>query len=179
MEVKENVNNIIPAVTPQWYVIYTVARSERKIYDRLCLDGVKAYCPVYRVTRQWSDRKRNVEVPLFNSYVFIYLKENELSKVLRIPGVVKVVYYLGKPAIVRQKEIDGIKKFLQQTEGYRIKIKVGDRVQVSNGAMQGVFGEVIRIGKTKTVIQIEQLGMSLVATVPRGQLQKPLTIEDK
>lgn len=178
MEINENVNNKMPVITPQWYVIYTIARSERKIYDRLCIDGIKAYCPVYRVTRQWSDRKRTVEVPLFNSYVFIYLKEYELSKVLRVPGVVKVVYYLGKPAIVRQKEIDSIKEFLQQTEGYRIKIKVGDRVQVSNGAMQGVFGEVLRIGKTKIVIQIEQLGMSLVATIPRGQLEKPLTIEE-
>jgi transcription antitermination factor NusG len=158
---------------PQWYVVYTVPRSEKKVNDRFEDEGIESYLPTYRTIRQWSDRKKSVEVPLFNSYVFVRVVENDLFKVLKIPGVVKLVYYLTKPAIVRQKEIDSIKEFLRQTEGYSYTIKKGDKVEISSGLLQGVYGEVIRIGKTKIIIQIEQLGASLVATVPRGQLKKP------
>ncbi len=163
--------------SPQWYVVYTVPRSEKRVNDRFVDERIESYMPTYRTIRQWSDRKKSVEVPLFNSYVFVRVLENELFKVLKIPGVVKLVYYLTKPAIVRQKEIDSIKEFLRQTEGYSYTIKKGDKVEISSGLLQGVYGEVIRIGKTKIVIQIEQLGATLIATVPRGQLKKPAFVE--
>jgi transcription antitermination factor NusG len=115
-----------------------------------------------------------VELPLFNSYIFVKVKESELSLVLKVFGVVKFVNYIDKPAIVRQREIDGIREFLRQTEGYRIKVQKGDNVQISAGLLIGINGEVLRITKSKVVIRIEQLGLSIVATVPRGQLKKPL-----
>jgi transcription antitermination factor NusG len=174
MENTVNGNSICQITGPQWFVAYTIARSEKKVYDRLLVEGFECYMPTYTTMKQWSDRKKKVQLPLFTSYVFVRITESKLANILKIPGVVKIVYYLGRPAIVRQKEIDSIKEFLQQTEGYRIKVKIGDKVEISSGVMQGVFGEVVRIGKTKVVIQIEQLGLSLVATIPRSQLQKPL-----
>lgn len=159
---------------PQWYVIYTRARSEKKVYDRLLDEQFECYLPTYRALRQWSDRKKLVELPLFNSYIFVRVMESELSSVLKVFGVVKFVYYIDKPAIVRDKEIENIKLFLKLTEGYRIKVQKGDKVQVSSGLLIGINGEVLRVKKNKVVIRIEQLGLSVVATVPRGQLQKPL-----
>lgn len=177
MENTVNGNSICQITGPQWFVAYTIARSEKKVYDRLLVEGFECYLPTYTTMKQWSDRKKKVQLPLFTSYVFVRVTESKLAGILKIPGVVKIVYYLGRPAIVRQKEIDSIKEFLEQTEGYRIKVKVGDKVEVSSGVMQGVFGEVVRIGKTKVVIQIEQLGLSLVATIPRSQLSKPLVTD--
>ncbi|MBE0637953.1 MAG: UpxY family transcription antiterminator [Bacteroidales bacterium] len=172
----ENQLDEIKIVKPeyQWYVIYTAPRSEKKVYDRLLDELIESYMPTYVTERQWSDRRKMVEVPLFNSYIFVRLKETELSSVLRVAGVVRFVYYLKQPAIVRQREIDNIREFLRQTQGYRIKVQKGDKVQVSSGMLNGVSGEVIRVNKNKVMIRIEQIGLSVVATVPRSQLQKPL-----
>jgi preprotein translocase subunit YajC len=92
----------------------------------------------------------------------------------------KYLYYLGKPAIIRQKEIDGIRGFLNQTEGYKISVEVGDKVEIASGVFEGVFGEVIRVGKGKLVLQIEQLGMNLVAEVDRDMVKmKPKKLEEQ
>lgn len=96
-----------------------------------------------------------------------------MMKVLKISGVIRFVYYLGAPAVVREIEIERIKLFLKKTEGYSISIEKGDLVQVSSGIMKGVEGVILRITKNKAIIQIEQLGLCVVATVPRGQLKKP------
>jgi len=159
---------------PQWYVVYTRPRSEKKVYDRMIEENFECYLPTYKALRQWSDRKKLVEVPLFNSYIFVRVKDSEMRSVLNVFGVVKFVNYIDKPAVVRQKEIENIRLFLKLTEGYRIRVEKGDRVQVSSGLLLGVNGEVLRVTKNKVVIQIEQLGLSVVATIPRSQLRKPL-----
>ena len=155
-----------------WNVLYTTPRAEKKVYDRLMELGIETYLPLYKTIRQWSDRKKKVEVPLFNSYIFVRSPEKQRFEILSVYGVVRYLYYLGKPAIIRQKEIDGIRRFLNQTEGYKITVEVGDKVEISSGVMEGVFGEVIRVGKDKLVLQIEQLGMNLVAEVDRDMVKK-------
>jgi len=161
-----------------WNVLYTTPRAEKKVYDRLMELGIETYLPLYKTIRQWSDRKKKVEVPLFNSYIFVRSPEKQRFEILSVYGVVRYLYYLGKPAIIRQKEIDGIRRFLNQTEGYKITVEVGDKVEIASGVMEGVFGEVIRIGKDKLVLQIEQLGMNLVAEVDRDMVKmKPKKIE--
>ncbi len=155
-----------------WNVLYTTPRAEKKVYDRLIEMGVETYLPLYKTIRQWSDRKKKVEVPLFNSYIFVRSPEKQRFEILSVYGVVRYLYYLGKPAIIRQKEIEGIRRFLNQTEGYKITVEVGDKVEIASGVMEGVFGEVIRVGKDKLVLQIEQLGMNLVAEVDRDMVKK-------
>jgi len=161
------------ATQPAWYVIYTAPRAEKKVYQRFLEEGIECYFPTYITLRQWSDRKKNVEVPLFNSYIFVRVEQTEMMKVLKVAGVVRFVYYLKRPAVVRDIEIERIKTFLKKTEGYRITITKGDQVQIASGLMQGVDGVVMRVTKNKVVIRIEQLGISVVATVPRGQLKQP------
>ncbi|MFP4471735.1 MAG: UpxY family transcription antiterminator [Bacteroidales bacterium] len=162
-------------VLPQhWNVIYTAPRAEKRVYERLKELGVHCYLPLYTTLRQWSDRKKKVIVPLFNSYIFVKVAEGEHRSILEVYGVSRFLYYLGKPAVVRQKEIDAIRRFLRQTEGYNIRVQRGDNVEISGGPMEGIYGEVIRIGKQKLVLQILQLGMSIVAEVDRGMVRKPL-----
>jgi transcription antitermination factor NusG len=84
------------------------------------------------------------------------------------------VYYLQKPAIVRQKEIDAVKRFLNKSQGYRISVEKGDQVEIASGPFEGVYGKVMRIGKDKLILQIEQLNLSLTAVVDKGQVKKPL-----
>jgi transcription antitermination factor NusG len=162
------------AVSPrQWLVAYTQPRAEKRVYDRLLEAGIETYLPLYTTIRQWSDRKKKVEVPLFNSYIFVRVLESERLNVLQVPGLVRFVYYLQKPAVVRDKEIEAIKKFLNKTEGLKIKVTKGEFVEISSGPMEGINGRVLRVGKEKIILQIEQLNMSLVAEVDKAQVRKP------
>ncbi len=166
--------------TAPWNVLYTTPRAEKKVYNRLVEIGIETYLPLYKTIRQWSDRKKKVEVPLFNSYIFVRSSEKQRFEILSVYGVVRYLYYLGKPAIIRQKEINGIRRFLNQTEGYKISVEVGDKVEIASGVFEGVFGEVIRVGKGKLVLQIEQLGMNLVAEVDRDMVKKkPEKLEEQ
>jgi transcription antitermination factor NusG len=158
--------------TAPWNVLYTAPRAEKKVHDRLVELGIETYLPMYKTIRQWSDRKKKVEVPLFNSYIFVRSPQKLRFEILQVYGVVRYLYYLGKPAIIRQKEIDGIRRFLNQTEGFKITVEVGDKVQIASGVMEGIYGEVVRVGKEKLVLQIEQLGMNLVAEIDRDMIIK-------
>jgi transcription antitermination factor NusG len=156
----------------KWLVVYTTPRAEKRVNNRLEEQGIETYLPLYKTIRQWSDRKKKVELPLFNSYVFVRVGERERYKVLETNGVVRFLFYLHKPAVVRDNEIEAIRLFLHQTEGLKIKVEVGQKVEISSGPMEGVYGEVVRIGKDKLMLRIEQLSMSLVAEVDRGMVRQ-------
>lgn len=157
-----------------WRVLYTQPRAEKKVYERLTEAGIETYLPLYTTIRRWSDRKKKVELPLFNSYIFVHVNELERLRALEADGVVRYVFYLGKPALVRQKEIDAIKRFLNKTEGLKIRVEQGDHVEIASGPMEGIYGKVIRISKERLILRIEQLNMSLVAEVDKTQVRKPL-----
>src|SRR6476646_1947607 len=96
----------------KWLAVYTKPRWEKKI-DRLLIEtGIESYCPLNKVHRKWSDRMKMVEEPLFKSYVFVHVNPEEEKKVREVNGVLNFVYWLGKPAVIRQKEIERIKRFL-------------------------------------------------------------------
>ena len=99
-----------------WYVVYTKPRWEKKVYALMTDKNIEAYCPLNKVRKKWSDRIKWVEDPLFKSYVFVKVAEAEHIQVRTIAGVVNFVYWLGKPAIVKNKEIEVIRKFLNDYE---------------------------------------------------------------
>src|ERR1700738_1630273 len=97
-----------------WYAVYTKPRWEKKVYSLLIEKGMEAYCPLNRVRKKWSDRVKWVEEPLFRSYVFVRVPEAEQTSVRMVNGVVNFVYWMGKPATVKDKEIDIIRMFLNE-----------------------------------------------------------------
>jgi transcription antitermination factor NusG len=100
-----------------------------------------------------------VDIPLFNSYLFVYTQETALRDLLKIYGVVRIVYYDGKPAVVRQKEIDAIKEFLEQAACHQLC--EGEEVEILCGAMKHVSGKIKKIKKNHLVLFIEQLGATV------------------
>ena len=98
----------INADKTSWYVLYTAPRAEKQVRDRIDALGVECWLPLHRAPRVWSDRVKIVELPLFNSYLFVRCTDPELRNLTRVYGVARIVYYNGKPAVVRQKEIDAI-----------------------------------------------------------------------
>lgn len=160
-----------------WFVIYTKSRSEKKVHSRLQEAGVESYCPLNKVLRQWSDRKKLVEEPLFRSYVFVHIAKNEQRKVLDIPGVVCFVHWLGKPAIVREKEIEIIRKFLDEYENLEAvplpgAIVPGTRLRVTSGVFMDREAVALKVHRKKVEVMITSIGFKLVATLDTKRLIK-------
>ena len=103
---------------PKWYAVYTKPRWEKKVAELLARQGMEQYCPLNKVQRQWSDRKKTIEEPLFKSYVFIHVKEDALLNVKQTDGVINLLYWLGKPAVIKDFEIEAIRNFLSSISLY-------------------------------------------------------------
>ncbi|WPO79534.1 UpxY family transcription antiterminator [Flavobacterium sp. KACC 22761] len=147
-----------------WYVLYTKPKWEKKVAERLTQIGVECYCPVITQVKQWSDRKKKVEVPLFNSYVFVQLSEIDRNSVFNIPGVVRYLFWLGKPAIVRDEEINIIKSSLKATNVSDVSvssIQVGDRIKLESGAFTNQDAIVQEVSKTHYILVLESMGCVL------------------
>ena len=168
MENKTTTNSI-------WYVLYTKPKNEKKVYEKLTLQGFECYCPCQRTLKQWSDRKKWVEEPIFKSYIFVKKptsQENRIS-ILQSPGVVRFLYWLGKEAEVKQTEIETIQKFLGEFESVEVlSFETGSILKIKDGALKGMDGEVDYQTEKEVVLKIEKLGMSLVAKVSKHHVEK-------
>lgn len=157
-----------------WYAVYTKPRWEKKVADLLARKGVEHYCPLNRVVRQWADRKKTVLEPLFKSYVFIRITAAELLRVKQTDGVVNLVYWLGRPAVIRNEEIETIKRFLNENENVQLEkteVNVNDRVCILSGPFLDHQGKVIEVTNKLVKVQLPSLGYALVAQVARENVK--------
>lgn len=153
-----------------WYVLYTKPRNEKKTAKLLADKGVEVYCPVHEVVKQWSDRKKKIQEPLFRSYVFVRMEEYEKEQVavLETPGAVRFLWWQQKPGVVREEEIEGIREFLNHYKGATISvtIKEGQAVTVEEGPLKEQSGKILKIKGNKAVLQLGSLGWNVVAELP-------------
>ena len=160
-------------MSKQWRAVYTSPRSEKKIAARLSDAGYEVYCPMYKSIRQWSDRKKTIWVPLFTSYVFVRTGAALVEDILRIQGIKGFVYWLGKPAVIREDEIEKIKEFLDEFPNARaqaISLKVGEKVSIEEGPLKGNVGTVKEVRKHRAVLIIEGLGFELIAELHKNKV---------
>lgn len=151
-----------------WFVLYTKPRTELKVAEALEKMELPVFCPAVTEVRQWSDRKKKVRVPLFNSYVFINLKETERNKVFDVPGVVRYLFWLGKPAIVRNEEIQVIQKWLsdEEVEGVEVgHLSPGDKLNISKGTFKDQKAIIQEIGKRRMRLLLPNLGCTVNAKI--------------
>ncbi|MBM3440979.1 MAG: UpxY family transcription antiterminator [Bacteroidetes bacterium] len=158
----------------KWYALYTRPRWEKKVNDLLTRKGMEAYCPLNRVRRRWTDRTKIVQVPLFTSYVFVNITEEEKGEVRFTDGVVNFVCWERKPAIIRNEEIELIKKFLRDYEDVEVRplsLTEGQRVRIRTGVMMNKEGVVVQIKNNRAVVVIESLGYELAAQFEKRNLE--------
>ena len=149
-----------------WYVVYTRPRWEKKVAALLQEKGIVHYCPLNKTQKQWSDRKKIVWEPLFKGYVFISIPDATKWDVKQIDGVLNYVYWLGKPAIVKDRDIETIQKFLQEFEEVKVRnASIGrkDNVLVKQGLLMNYKGIVVEIIGNKARVNIESMGVQLSA----------------
>lgn len=156
-----------------WYALYTRSRYEKKVDILLKQKGIEAYLPLRKVLRQWSDRKKWIEEPLFRCYVFVHVNEKERICALETPGVVRMVSFQGKPAIVRDEEIEDIRRILKEIPDVEScsPLTVGQWVKVIRGPLSGLVGRLEEFrGGQRLVIGIDSIGQALRFNVERGDV---------
>ena len=139
----------------RWYALYTKPRFEKRVKEKLELNGFDCYLPLHRTPRVWSDRVKIVDMPLFSSYIFVKCREYEILPLIRITGIVRVVFYDGRPAVIRQQELDSIQKFIELAEGK--VLCTGDEVEILTGSLKSRSGKIVTIKKKYLILSIEQL----------------------
>jgi len=148
-----------------WFAIYTKPRWEKKVNTLLANKGIESYCPVQTVQKIWSDRKKMVEVPLFTSYIFVNVSEDKQLEVRMTSGVVNFVYWLQKPAIIRDSEITALKDFVAKYDNITIEplgVRPGDNIELESGIFKGQKALVKKVNKHTVELVLESLQMKLV-----------------
>lgn len=162
-------------VNNKWYVVYTRPRWEKKVARELEERGITNYCPLNKLNKQWSDRKKIVYEPLFRGYVFVQVDEAHKWKVKEVDGILNFVYWLGKPAVVKDSEIETIKKFLQEFSDIEVteqKLDVNTQVLIKQGVMMNYKGIVIELLGNRARVRIDSMGLSLNAVFEKKNLLK-------
>lgn len=163
---------MIPA--RKWLAVYTRPRWEKKVNHLLKEKGLESYCPLNKVRRKWSDRVKTVEEPLFKSYVFVKVSDEDRTAVRMTPGAINFVYWQGKPAVIKEKEILAIKRFLDEYENVEARssadIKLNQRVRITNGSLMDQEGKVVDLRHKTAKVVIDSLGYILVAYIDRSKL---------
>jgi transcriptional antiterminator RfaH len=160
----------------KWYAVYTNPRAEKQVYNRLIESGIETFLPLQKTYRMWSDRKKLVEKPLLSSYIFVKTWSKFFPEVFKTPGVVKFVTFEGHPASIPQNQIDNLRLLINSDEDIEVsteKFAQGDNVEVINGSLIGLTGELIKIGsKNRVVIRIDRLDQNLILKIPKTFLKK-------
>lgn len=157
-------------------MLYTTPRAEKKVAQRLISLGYSIYLPLYETLKQWSDRKKKVEVVLFPSYIFIHGNKEKVVTVLGQPGVVKFVNFKGEYATITQNEIDAIQRLLETGVRFEVQehaLSTGDLVVIIDGPLKGIQGTVLNLAtETDFYLQINSIGYNLKMKIPRQYLKK-------
>ena len=136
--------------------------------------GIEHYCPINKVTRQWSDRKKVVLEPVFKGYVFVRLEESKKWEVKNVNGILNFVYWLGKPATIREEEINTIRKFLNEFSDVAIEQKgfvVNSEVRVKQGVLMNYNGIIVEVIGSRAVVKIDSLDIQLSAHFDKKNLE--------
>jgi transcription antitermination factor NusG len=159
----------------KWYTIYTKPRCEKKVADALARKKMEVFCPLNKVVRQWNDRKKVLTEPLFTSYLFVRVPESRLAEVKRMDGVINFAYWLGKPAAVKEEEIEIIKDFLSEhkyVQLERTSVSMNDAVKVVKGPLMHQEGNVLTIKNNTVKVILPSLGFIMVAEVKQEAVEK-------
>lgn len=151
------------------------SRTEKKVAERLSSKGVICYCPLIYRRRNWSDRIKMVQEPLFSSYVFVQADPSNELDILQTPGVVRFLYWLKRPAIVRDDEIDQIRHFLSEFDHTNIvkrSFTTDDIVRIKSGPLMDYSGEVKGVHNHKMKVFLHELSCVIEVDLRRNIIEK-------
>jgi transcription antitermination factor NusG len=152
-----------------WYAVYTRSNAERKAQEKVARIGVEAFLPLHSVLRQWSDRKKKMQMPLFPNYLFVKTSREREFDLLHIPELVRFISFGGTPLAIPEKEIESIRYVLvggAEIHREEFRYRCGEKVIITKGRFAGVEGFVTKSGLKRLVIQIEALQQAISIDIP-------------
>ncbi len=158
-----------------WFILYTKSRNEKKVAEILQKRGVEVFCPLVKRTRQWSDRKKIIEEPLFKSYVFVNMEERERAVVFGTPGIVNFVFWLGKPAILQDYELENIRLMLKEANHETIEILEfvpNDLVLIQSGIFMGQKANVSKANGKTLYLSFDTFQMHIKVNIEETKIAK-------
>ena len=154
----------------KWYALYTKSRFEKKVGLLLSEAGIESFVPLIKTMKQWSDRKKLVEEPLFRSYIFVKTTTDKFNSVRNIDGAVYIVSFNKVPAVIPEEQINNLHLLLNSNEKFDIcqeEFFTGDIVEVMQGPLHGLKGSFVDYrGKTHIMLRIDAINQSLVVHIP-------------
>jgi transcription antitermination factor NusG len=157
-----------------WYALYTCPRHEKVVAQQIERRNLRCFLPVYRSVRRWKDRRKELELALFPGYVFVRMLLENRQRVLELPGVVRLVSFNGQPAALPADEMEALQSRLSgdlKIEPHPY-LRVGRRVRVRNGAMQGLEGIMVRRKeRCRVVLSIDLIMRSVAVEVDEADLE--------
>ncbi len=155
-----------------WYAVYTKSRCEKKVSASLTKKKIENYCPLNRVHS--SDRRKMILEPLFPSFVFVYITEMEMSNIRQTSDVNNFVYWLGRPAVIKDVEIESIQHFLAEHTDVSLEktaVNHSDMVRIVSGPLMEFEGNVVSIKNNKVKVTLPSLGFLMTAEVQKSNVE--------
>ena len=158
----------------KWLVVYTKPKHEKMVESDLKKNNYETYLPLLKKRKQWSDRKKWIESPLFRSYIFVKADPKYILYLLKINGIVSIIKFGKEIAFVREKDLETIKKMITggyepKNENYFLK---GNPVTVDHGPLKGIVGEVLEVeNQNRLVMRIEGIQKSISIKINQGFLK--------
>jgi transcription antitermination factor NusG len=153
----------------RWYIVSTIPAWERKVSSTLTLKKIENFCPLNKVVKIIHGRKRVVEEPLFSSWLFVKTTQKQLTDICNIKGVTNVLYWLNKPAIISNDEIEFIEIFLKKYADVRlekIRVQTDDNHQVTQGILREHEGKVVASKNNSIRLVLPSIGFKIIADMP-------------
>ena len=163
---------------PRWYACYTRARHEKQVADLLEQRQIESYLPLIPRERQWKDRKKLVDFPLFPSYVFGRFTLADVHRVLSLPGVATIVRVKSQPIAIPEEDLENIRRFVKAIgeSGFEPKpvpfVHEGERVRVREGPFRGVVGIVLELrNRGRILVGLEAIGQGMEIDIDAQMLE--------
>lgn len=160
----------------RWYAVYTAPRAEKKVSERFLQEGIEHYLPLQKVKRKWSDRIKEVEIPVVNGYIFVHILSKQFIKVTGVYGALSFVREGGQPAAIPDNQLDVLRFMVEHTdepvEYTHESFDRGESIIITKGPLTGMLGELIEMkGKNKVLIRLEKFGCA-ITTVPMSFVER-------
>ncbi|MFW5657732.1 MAG: UpxY family transcription antiterminator [Bacteroidota bacterium] len=158
-----------------WMAMYVRSRAEKKARMDMEESGITCYVPLRKTLRQWSDRKKKVDMVVIPSYIFVQINPKEYMKAFASPHIVGIVRFENKPALIPHHQIIAMRRIIESDTEFEVSVEnlqKGDKVKIKYGSLAGIEGEFIEIARNKRfILQIKQIGFSLSVQVPHDYLE--------
>ena len=168
--------NHLSSEEARWFAVYTRSKSEKVVKQLLDAKGIENYLPLLNVTRRYTRKIKQLQLPLISCYIFVKIVKDQYVPVLETENVVKFIRFSKNLIAIPDEEIDIMRRVVgevKEVEAEMGVMKEGDLVEIIGGRLTGIKGRLVeKQGKKKMVVALENIGYSLSMTIDASLLRK-------